>query len=92
MLYSKNTYSIEEIDKWLKEQFPLHWTDLDDTHAGSNSETLELIDSDDYLIVTNHDYQTEFGITGRKNIIEILKSKFKDLGLKNYEEINYKNE
>jgi len=88
-IYTKNRYSTEQIDIWLKEQFPKHWVDLDCTHAGFNSETLKLIDSSDYLIVTNHDYQTEFGITGNKDTIGKLKSKFRGLDLDKYEEIKY---
>ena len=43
------------------------------------------MNQDDYVIATNHDYQEQFGLTGRAEIIEQIISKFNDLNLAEYE-------
>jgi len=40
-------------------------------------------------IVTNHDFQTEFGISGNKSIIDDLRGKLHELKLEDYEEMYY---
>lgn len=88
-LFSKNEYTIQDIEIWINTQFPNRWSDLDNTYAGHNTLSIKLIDKDDYLIITNYDYQSEFGIIGKKSIIESLLVRFREMRLDDYEEENY---
>ncbi len=88
-LITKRKINQSEFEKWLKKEFPNRFADIDETFAGFNSEFLNLINEDDYVIATNHDYQEQFGLTGKAEIIEQIISKFNDLNLEEYETEKY---
>jgi len=89
-LFSQHDYSKEQIDSWLNNQFPNRWADLDETYAGFNTESVELINPQDYLLITNHDYQTEFGIIGNQTITDKILDIFRQMDLSKFEEEIYK--
>ncbi len=89
-LFSKQDYSKEQFSDWLSKQFPKGWSDLDDTYAGLNTETVEMLNAQDFLLITNHDYQTEFGIIGNKSIIENILNTFRKMDLTEYKEKIYR--
>ncbi|WP_240642375.1 metallophosphoesterase family protein [Nonlabens xiamenensis] len=84
-LFSKQKINQSEFEKWLNKEFPSRFGDIDGTFAGFNSELSNLMNEDDYLIATNHDYQEHFGLTGKAEIIEQIILKFNDLNLAEYE-------
>ncbi|MEX2477944.1 MAG: hypothetical protein WD357_05875 [Gracilimonas sp.] len=88
-LYTRRLISKTEFNDWLLDQFPNGSEDLDRMYAGHNEETINLLNSDDYLIITNHDYQKEFGINAEKAIIDKLKDKFREMRLSGFEEESY---
>ena len=83
-LYTKHDVKDLEFENWLNAQFPDRYGDFDETHAGINTKYVQLLNADDYLIVTNHDFQEEFGITGSININQQILKKLKDLNLSEY--------
>ena len=89
-IYSKNDYSKEQINDWLLKQFPNISSDLDKTYAGFNTESIELLNPQDFLIITNHDYQTEFGVIGNKLTIDKILKILRQMDLNNYDEMKYK--
>ncbi|WP_338759294.1 hypothetical protein WAF17_11460 [Bernardetia sp. ABR2-2B] len=84
-LFTKHDIDQSEFEKWLNKSFPNRFADIDETFTGFNSEFLHLINEDDYIIVNNHDYQEELGITGKTEIIKQIITKFNDLNLEQYE-------
>jgi hypothetical protein len=88
-LYSKHAVNELEFENWLNTQFPNRFVDFDVTHAGLNTKSIQLLNDNDYLIVTNHDCQEEFGITGSTNINQQILKKLKNLNLKDYDEVEY---
>ncbi len=88
-VFTKQEINHTEIEKWLNKEFPSRLTDIDETFAGLNSEVLHLLDEDDYLIATSHDYQEQFGLSGKASIIEPIISKFNELNLDEYEVEKY---
>lgn len=88
-LFTKREIDKSDFEKWLNKEFPNRFADIDETFAGFNSEFLNLMDEDDYLIATNHDYQKQFGMTGKKEIVEQVISIFNDQSLEEYETEKY---
>ena len=88
-IFTKQEIDQTEFEKWLNKEFPSRFGDIDETFAGFNSEFLNLMNEDDYLIATNHDYQEQFGVCGKTNIIEQIVSKFSELNLNEYETEKY---
>ena len=88
-LFSKQEINQTDFENWLNKEFPSRFADIDETFAGFNSEFLNLMNQDDYVIATNHDYQEQFGLTGKAEIIEQIISKFNDLNLAEYETEKY---
>ena len=84
-LFTKQSIDQSEFENWLNKEFPSRFGDIDETFAGFNSEFLNLMNEDDYVIATNHDYQEEFGLAGKAEIIEQIISKFNELNLAEYE-------
>ncbi|PHR87938.1 MAG: hypothetical protein COA80_18470 [Leeuwenhoekiella sp.] len=91
-LFTKQEIDISKFETWLNKEFPSRFGDIDETFAGFNSEYLNLINEDDYIIATNHDYQEQFGLTGKKEIIEQIISKLNEMALQEYEIENYERE
>lgn len=85
-LYTKRKIEILEFETWLNSTFPYRFDDFDETHAGKNKSEIELMNNDDYLLVTNYDYQKEFGLVGNYRIIKELIEKLRMLKLKSFEE------
>ena len=84
-LFTKHKINPTEFEKWICNSFPNRFADFDETFAFGFNNSFELLNKDDYILITNHDYQRDFGITANEQIIdkifEILK-----------EENNYKEE
>lgn len=88
-LYTKKKVNISKFEKWMHSNFPYKFGDFDDTYAGLKKEEIELMNEGDYLLITNHDYQKEFGLIGNDYVIEALIERFRRLNLKSFEEIKY---
>jgi len=88
-LFSKQKIKLTDFENWLNKEFPSRFVDINETFAGFNSEFLNLMNEDDFVIATNHDYQEQFGLTGKAKIIEQILSKFNDLNLAEYETEKY---
>ena len=83
-IFTKKEINQSDLEKWLNKEFSNRFADIDETFAGFNSEFLNLMNEDDYLIATNHDYQNEFGLTGNVEIIEQVVSRFNEMNLEEY--------
>lgn len=88
-LFTKRKINKNNFENWLNLYFPERFSDFDETYAGLNKDQLELMDEDDYLVITNYDYQKEFGLIGNSKIIENLTEKLRKLNLKSFEEIKF---
>ncbi|MCC9169140.1 hypothetical protein [Pontibacter harenae] len=84
-IYSREEIKGSEFIKWMEEQFPNRFADFDDTLAGFNSETIKLLHESDYILVTNHDYQKEFGIVASKEVCAALTTKLTQAGFDSFE-------
>lgn len=84
-LFSKQKIDQVDFEKWLNKEFPNRFAEIDETFAGFNSDFLNLMNDNDYIIATNHDYQEQLGLTGKMEIIEQIISKFNNLNLAEYE-------
>ena len=80
-IFSKRKITKNEFKNWLNKEFPSQHADLDYTFAGFNSEYLKLMNTDDYIIVTCHDYQEQLGITGNSSVISELIERLNKLNL-----------
>lgn len=86
-VFTKHKLEGKEFEKWLNDKFPKRFSDFDETYAGFNKDQVELMNRDDFLLITNHDYQKEFGLIGESEVIEKLLMKFRQMNLESYEEI-----
>lgn len=77
-LYSKADIGSDEFINWLNEQMPYTNKDFDNSYAGLNYKTLKPLHDDDYILVTSHDYQRDFGITASKEITKKLVDRIKE--------------
>ena len=64
--------------------------DLDDIYSAMNNYQTSLLNSNDFLLVTNHDKQTEFGISANTKIIKSLLKQIQLMNFTDYEENYYK--
>lgn len=88
-LFSKENIKGEEFINWINQQFPNRFSDFNDTHAGINSDSIKLLHGSDYILVTNYDFQNEFGVTARKEICESLIEKLKSANFKDFQTEEY---
>lgn len=88
-LFTRRPLNETKFKKWLNEQFIDQIANFDDTFAGMNTQTIQLMNDDDYLLVTNHDHQEQFGITGTFKVTELLRDKLKRMGQGEFEEEEY---
>lgn len=88
-LYSKKDIQRDEFIEWMDDQFPNRFSDFDDTHAGINWDSIKLLHQSDYILVTNNDYQNEFGITAKKEICNLLKDRFEKANFEDMEMSEY---
>lgn len=86
-LFTKKKINKNDFENWLNLYFPKRFADFDKTYAGLKKEQLELMNEDDYFIITSHDSQKEFGLIGKNGLIEKLIEKLRHLNLKSFEEI-----
>ncbi|KAA3437645.1 hypothetical protein [Rufibacter hautae] len=75
--------------KWMEEQFPQRWADFDDALAGVNSNAIHLINDTAYILITNHDYQQEFGLIASQESCAALTAKLREAGFENFEAEEY---
>ena len=88
-LYSNKKIRASEFMKWMEEQFPERWADFDDALAGVNKNAINLINEAAYILITNHDYQKEFGLIASKERCIALTTKLKQAGFENFEVEEY---
>ncbi|WP_439879759.1 hypothetical protein ACSX1A_11280 [Pontibacter sp. MBLB2868] len=88
-IYSKEEIKGGEFIQWMEELFPKRFADFDDTLAGLNSDTVKLLHASDYILVTNHDYQKEFGVVASKEVCATLTAKLKQAGFDSFKTEEY---
>ncbi|MER2996652.1 hypothetical protein [Pontibacter populi] len=88
-LFSREEIKESDFIRWIEEQFPKRWVDFDDTLAGLNSKTIKLLHQSDYILVTNHDYQKEFGVVGSKEVCATLTAKLRQGAFESFETEEY---
>lgn len=71
-LFTKHDLKKGQFEKWLNENFPNRFADFDELVGYGKTNNLNLLNPDDYVLITNHDYQKEFGIAGNIEVIERL--------------------
>ena len=69
--YTKHKLEANQFKEWLNDEFPKRFDHFDEL-LGYNDNDLTLIYPDDYVLVTNHDYQKEFGIAASEEIVTNL--------------------
>jgi len=82
-IFTKHKINKTEFLDWLNKNYLTK--DIDESFTEINSENTDLINKDDYLLVTNHDLQQHFGIYGNENIINQIISKLNKLNLTGFE-------
>ena len=80
-IFTKQEINKTELENWLNREFPSRFGNIDETFTGFE----KLLHEDDYLIATNHDLQHQFGVIGKRDIIEKVISKFKTKNLIDFE-------
>ena len=85
-IFTKEDRTKTDFENWLNEEFPSRFGDIDETFSRFNN----LMNENDYLIATNHDLQNQFGVIGKKSIVDQIISKFKDANLNGLELEDYK--
>ena len=88
-LYSKEEIKTSEFIDWMEKQFPKRWADFDDALAGLNSNSINLINKTAYILITNHDYQKEFGLVASKETCTALIDTLKHAGFDSFEVEEY---
>jgi hypothetical protein len=71
-LFTKNEVQDNQFTEWLNENFPKRFADFDELVGYGKSNELKLLNKDDYVLITNHDYQKEFGIAAESKTIDKL--------------------
>ncbi|MCG2432155.1 hypothetical protein [Aequorivita xiaoshiensis] len=84
-IFTKQDRTKNDFENWLNKEFPSRFGHIDERFIGFKN----LMSEDDYLIATNHDLQHQFGVVGKKKIIERVISKFKNENLSEFELENY---
>ena len=82
-IFTKHKIEKNEFEDWLNKKYLTK--DINESLTEIKSEYIDLINIDDYLLVTNHDLQQHFGICGNENIIKQIISKFNKLNLTEFE-------
>ena len=84
-IFTKENRTKTDFENWLNKEFPSRFGHIDETFSGLQN----LMDKDDYLIATNHDLQHQFGVIGKKSIVDQIISKFKNANLSEFELEDY---
>lgn len=71
-LFTKHKVSPSEFEKWINDLFPNKFADFDETFSTGFKKGFKLLNIDDYILITNHDYQRDFGILANEFIIDKL--------------------
>ena len=71
-LFTKHKVNPSEFEKWISNVFPNRFADFDETFAIGFDNDIKLLNADDYILITNHDYQRDFGITANEIITDKL--------------------
>ena len=88
--YSEENIGKTELINWMNSNKINSYFDLDDIYSAMNNYQTSLLNSNDFLLVTNHDKQTEFGISANTKIIESLLKQIQLMNFTDYEENYYK--
>jgi hypothetical protein len=88
-LFTKKLIVPADFESWINIEFPNRFEDFDKVFAGLNSDPINLLDNEDYFIITNYDYQTEFGIIGKSKTIDLILDTFRKAEIKDFEEKIY---
>jgi len=88
-LYTKQTLDVQLFENWILDQFPKRLSDIDDTHVGLNKDFIELINDTDYLLITNYDVQSEFGVISNANMKDTLIELTNNMELYNLNEVEW---
>jgi len=84
-IFTKKEIDKTEFENWLNKEFPNRFGDIDETFTDFD----KLLNKDDFLIATNHDYQYQFGVIGKRDLIERIISNYKTEKLKDFEIESY---
>lgn len=87
--FSKHEIGKPEMQSWLSEITPNLFGGLDDIYSAMNNYSTKLINNDDYVIVTNHDHQNQFGISAISNILELIRVNIEGLEVDHIEYDEY---
>ena len=71
-LFSKHRIDAGKFEDWLNANFPDRFGDYEDFLVNGISNDFNLLNPEDYLLITNHDFQKQFGVAGKKEIVERL--------------------
>jgi hypothetical protein len=71
-LFTKAEIQENHFQEWLNENFPKRFADFDELVGYGKTNELKLLNPDDYVLITNHDYQKEFGVAASGKIIDKL--------------------
>jgi hypothetical protein len=74
-LFTKEEIKPVDFEKWISKFFPNRFADFDESFAIGFDNDIKLLNEDDYILITNHDYQKDFGICGNEQIINKLEKK-----------------
>lgn len=84
--FSKSKIGKNELQDWLNSNL----SDLDGIYSAMNNYNTKLIQEDDYVIVTNYDTQTQFGISGGTEKLKQIRQIMTKIGLENISTEKYK--
>jgi hypothetical protein len=77
-LYTKKVLQVNDFKIWIDKNFVNRFADFDELVGSKKTNNLKLLNDDDYILITNHDYQTQFGIASKNKITESLVQKLTD--------------
>jgi len=88
-LLTKDKISADSFINWLNNQFPNKFSDFNDYIGGDTTDSKELLNKSDIIIITLHDYQEELAITAHKVIVDELYHKIQSMELEKFDTIIY---
>jgi len=76
-LFTKHKVNPAEFEKWVNKMFPSRFADFDEGFIIGTDKKFKLLNKDDYILITHHDFQRQFGITANEiitnKLLQILK-------------------
>ena len=88
--FSQKKISKNDFIKWLTSNTTNPKFEFDAIYSATNNYRTKVLNEKDFVLVTNHNFQTEFGISGNTIILKQIVEKLKAMNLNNYEEERYK--